>query len=777
MSQQTRRLAVLSAVALTTVSGTAMAEQAIEEVIVTAQKREQSLQDVPISVSAFNEEMMRKANIEDVRGLTDLTPGFSGRTEDSFNDALSIRGISTNDFGIGGDPSVGIFMDGVYEGRTGGAITSFFDIASAEVVKGPQGTLFGRNAIAGAISMRTNKPDEEFGGSIGIGLEQYSHREITGILNVPLSDRWFLRMGAHTFQDDGYLTNLAGGPALGKHDRDAARVALRYAGDTIDATATVFYEERQSSGSVYWDTSAGTDRGVQGSVPLLPNEVNTDLGDGTVDQGEILRMTLELEADLSGGYTLTSITGYKTFDYFYKEDYDASPLQVDDYVQDNKVDYVSQEFRLSSPTDGNIFWFVGASAYSEEIEGRFDNRYTEDHLCQRISETDAEDFSGPVDPALGCADPNFAEYWEVDPADLVGGLTDKSETNYANGDYMGYAVYADVSWTPVDWFDLTFGARYTFDEKEFKNRVLDSGGVLGNNFNFEFYTDGFISDKRNWSDFTPRLAATFHVNEDLTLYGNVAKGYKSGGFATFGFNLVDDDEDGIADPGTTLKTFEPEEVLSFELGAKYRSPGRSLQSNISFYTYEYTDLQLVFFANGSSQVDNVAEASGMGAELDTRWYPTEAFDLYWGFGWSDSEIDNVDQSFLDEGGCDNCAGNRLWFQPEITSSLIATYHVPLSDSSELYFTLEHQYEDEKYAGPDNLEVAKTPSYSSVNFRLGYDAAKWSAVAYIENLTDELWYERGWENAGADNDFGYGLVNTLVWPSRGRTFGVKMNYSF
>jgi len=776
MSQQTRRLAVLSAVALTTVSGTAIAEQEIEEVIVTAQKREQSLQDVPISVSAFNEEMMKRANIEDLRGLADLTPGFSGRTEDSFNDALSIRGISTNDFGIGGDPSVGIFMDGVYEGRTGGAITSFFDIASAEVVKGPQGTLFGRNAIAGAISMRTNKPNEEFGGDLSLGLEEYNHIEATGVINIPLSDKWFFRAGAHHFEDDGYLTNLAGGPDLGAHERNAARMALRYAGDTVDATATVFYEDRNSSGSVYWDTSAGSITwGPDPDFPALqPDQVNTDLGDGTTDEGKILRFTLDIEADLSGGYTLNSITGYKTFEYHYVEDYDATPLLANNYVQDNDVDYFSQEFRLNSPTDGNVFWFVGASVYSEEIKGRFDNRYTEDDLCQRLSQTEAGDFIGP---ASGCATPEFEDYWgdTIDPTAL---LVDKAETNYANGDYFGYAAYADMTWAVSEKLELTLGARYTFDEKKFENQVLDSGGALGNNFNFEFYTDGFISDKRDWSDFTPRLAATYMITEDLHFYGNVAKGYKSGGFATFGFNLVDADEDGIADPETTLKTFDPEEVLSFEVGAKYRSPDRTVQTNLSFYTYKYTDLQLVYFANGSSQVDNVAEASGMGMELDTRWYPSESFDVYWGLGWSDSEIDKVDQSFLDEGGCDNCAGNRLWFQPELTSSLIATYHLPLSGSREMYFTLEHQYEDEKFSGPDNLELAKTPSYNVVNLRLGYDTGgSWSAVAYVENVTDELYYERGWENAGADNDFGYGLVNTLVWPSRPRTFGVKVDYHF
>ena len=132
----------------------------LEEVVITAQKRQQSLQDVPLSVSAFSGDMLKEGRMADIRGIVDFTPGFSGNTEDGFTDALSMRGIATNDFGIGGDPSVAMFVDGIWSGRTGGVMTSMYDIERAEVVKGPQGTLFGRNSIAGAVSVITNKPEQ-----------------------------------------------------------------------------------------------------------------------------------------------------------------------------------------------------------------------------------------------------------------------------------------------------------------------------------------------------------------------------------------------------------------------------------------------------------------------------------------------------------------------------------------------------------------------------------------------------------------------------------------
>src|SRR5262245_57972022 len=158
----------------------------IEEIIVTAQKRAQSLQDVPLSVSAFSAEMLKDGRVADIRGLVDFTPGFSGKTEDGFTDALSMRGIATNDFGIGGDPSVAMFVDGIWSGRTGGVMTAMYDIERTEVVKGPQGTLFGRNSIAGAVSVITHKPEPDFGASAELTLADWDHVEANAMVNLPL---------------------------------------------------------------------------------------------------------------------------------------------------------------------------------------------------------------------------------------------------------------------------------------------------------------------------------------------------------------------------------------------------------------------------------------------------------------------------------------------------------------------------------------------------------------------------------------------------------------
>ncbi len=543
----------------------------LEEVVITAQKRQQSLQDVPLSVSAFTGDMLKEGRMADIRGIVDFTPGFSGKTEDGFTDALAMRGIATNDFGIGGDPSVAMFVDGIWSGRTGGVMTAMYDVERAEVVKGPQGTLFGRNSIAGAVSVITNKPDSVFGASAELTLADYDHVEADAMVNIPLNDQWALRVAGYVLDNKGFLENLQGGDDLGFHEVSAGRVSLRRSSEAFDATLIAAYEDRKQDPSVYWVPAAGLD----------DEEVDIDLGDDGIDESDIFEARALLEWKLAGDYSLTSLTGYKKFNFHYLEDYDGGPERVNDYRQVNDVEYWSQELRLNSPAEGRITWFAGVSVYEETIDGLFDFIYDEDALCRAVSISDAPDFDGP---AAGCDDPNFETYWEddIDPADM---LTGKTERTLVDVKSRGWAVYGDFTWAVSDRVELTAGARYTYDKKEIESRVFDSGGALGNNFNFEFFTNGVVRNSADWDDFTPRLALSFDVNDDVTLYGTASRGYKSGGFATFGYDLQGQDvnDDGSAPAGTTPLEFDPEQVDSFEVGMKSRLAGNTLQLNAALF--------------------------------------------------------------------------------------------------------------------------------------------------------------------------------------------------
>jgi len=774
----------------------------MDEIVVSVQKREQTTRDVPLSVSAFDGEFLRRLNSRDFRDLVNLTPGFSGRTADSFSDALAIRGVSSNSFGVGGDGSVPIFVDGVYEGRNGGATTSFLDVDRSEVVRGPQNTLFGRNAIAGAVSVITNRPDPTaLGGDVSFAIAEQERYEFEGTLNVPLNDRWAARGSVGYFTEDGYLDNLAGGRDLGKQTNKAIQGAVGYEVDNSSMVFSAFYEDRNSDGSAYWSSAplnGALELDFPGATQSLPSDkVANDLrGD---DNADILRLSLNADWELANGFTLSAISGYKDYDFDYVEDYDATGALVDHFSTDQDVEYWSQELRLVSPDAGRLSWFIGGSVYTEEVDADFADRYTEDELCKALQVTEAPDFDTSARIA-GCDDPVFEDYFgeDIDPADLE---VNKPESTYTKGDYWGWAIYGDLNWAATGQLDLTLGLRYTYDEKKYQSCVPDSGGALGNNLIYDFFftaetvadcsqrfngaaPGGFVKEEGDWDAFTPRLAANYQLNEDWSLYGNVAWGYKSGGFGDFGFTGADgapadsDPLTGLALPGTEPSTYDEEKSISVEAGTKARLFGDTLQGSVAVYYYDYDDLQLTFFDGGAQLTDNVAAASGYGAELDFFWVPGEAWDVYFALAYSETEVDNVDNDFLAIGGCDACEGNELPFAPQWTTSAVVTRHFPLRSGAEIFVTGEHVFTDSMYAGLDNLDQAQTGDWHEVGLQLGYDSgARWTAVLFVDNVLDENYFERGWENGDSANEFGYGLVNTKVWPAQERVFGARLDYRF
>ncbi|WOH36724.1 TonB-dependent receptor [Thalassotalea fonticola] len=728
----------------------------IETIEVRVQKRTQSVQEVPIAVSAFNGDMMDQLGIADVRDLVDLTPGFNGKTEDSFIDALSIRGIGTNDFGIGGDPSVAIFTDGVWAGRNGGVQMSFYDMERAEVVKGPQGTLFGRNAIAGGINITTNKPISDFEASVGATVAQHGAQEVTGMVNIPLTSSLYFRAAGNIVREDGWLENEAGGGDLGGSEVNSTRLSLRYEGDSTDAILRVTYEDRDQDPSVYWTekTNAAEDKA---NIDLLDDQ--------GYDRGEILTVQANIEWQISDEYLLTSITGYKTYDFEYLEDFDAQPSLINNYGQDQEVDYFSQELRLNYQGDGAFTWFLGASVYQEDIDATFSNYYTEDALCIAVIETD------DVGGALGCDDPIFEAYWEddIDPADL---LVNKPETNIDKLENSGWSVYGDITWQATAKLDLTFGGRYTTDEKDMSISVLDSGGALGNTFVFEWYTDGFTQADESWSEFTPRVAAVYRLTDTTNLYGNISQGYKSGGYSTFGIqNDGSQEYGGVLAEGSEPLAFDPETSTSYEIGSKMMLADNTVQLNVAYFNYVYEDLQMIIFESGSQLVKNVGEAENQGIEMDMRWTPGDNWDIRVAGAWMDSEITEE----IEEG--DGTVGNKLPMAPDFSGSIITTYMYPLTDG-ELSLIAQWVFQDDVYGGPGNYETAKVDAWNELGLRATYASnSDWNVSLYVDNVTDESYFERGWENADADNLNGFGLVNTFVWPSKPRTVGISFDMDF
>ena len=759
-------------------AGLASAAQ-IEEVIVTTQKRAQSLQDVPISVSAFTGSFIEKAQISDAKAMALLTPGVSGDTDDSFLDSMNVRGISTNDFGVGAEPSIGVYQDGIYLGRTGGALSSFFDIELVEVVKGPQGTLFGRNASAGAISITTAKPTDEQSGSLDFGLGEDGYAEFTGVINMPINDQWSSRTAIYMQQKDGWVTNINDGKQVGEVDNLAARYTLAYDNDTVAATLMLEYEDRQGPPTVYQVFDADDSGLPWFSTDAGEREFSSDVAsDRLVDKGNIWGATLNVEVDLGDDYSLTSITGLRGHNYNYFEDFDGEDQFIFNYGQTQKQDYFSQEFRLNKETD-DVSWFVGASWYQEDIETRFDQTYDEDTMCatygayytagyaaENGDEFDAEYFTSEVT--------DCATYYEYNGYESYGpGIGTRNDSVDIDAEYDGWGVYGDATWRVADDLDLSLGARYTEDNREFGQKF---GGDDRNYlwYSFPFFSSDFIRGDDQWTNTSVRAALNYQLSDDVSTYLSYSTGYKAGGFNTF-FVLFPDDVDiddidgeDAVELGGTPEDFDKEEVANIELGLKGQFWDGQMQLNASIYSYEFEGMQSGYYVGSRYSVANVGDAEGSGVELDMRILPTENLDIYLGLSWADTELTKPTEGFCDPA---DCKGAQIPGTIDFSGALVATYTVPM-DSGELAFTVETFHQQEGVAfGAFDKDPLMTDGFTTTNLRVGYDSIEdWSVTLWVNNLTDEFHYKGV---AGAESNIGAHYFGF----SEPRRVGVDIGWKF
>ncbi|WP_321395573.1 TonB-dependent receptor [Emcibacter sp.] len=728
---------------------------AIEEIIVSAQKRDQSIQDVPIAISAYDSTFIEKTKLDDVKDMIDFTPGFAGKSKDSFVDAISIRGIVTNSFGAAVDPSVGIFKDGVYQGRTGSAITSFFDVERTEALRGPQGFLFGRNASSGAISIITKKPDTDAtSGYFHAGVGERNHYELDGAVNLPLNENWAVRVAGYYFNEDGYVNNVhfPEDDDLQSQEKGAGRFSLGYTGEKLSMNLIAEYETRKQSGTIYRaleDDETLEFLGV--TMGGNPNEADSDLRDDK-DDGDIWSFTALIDWDL-GDMTLSSITGVRTYDYQYAEDFDGAPFRSSHYFQDQEGDYYSQEIRLVSSDENRLTWYVGVSAYQEEIKVSFSQVSDEEIMCAVFEETTCEDAYGE---------------FTANPDGLV-------ESNDVDGTYKGWGAYADLTYAVTDKLEVSLDLRYTYDKKDFGLNILPVDSELGPYYVFGYTTNGFVRDSKSWDDFTPRVVARYAATDDLNLWASITRGYKAGGFGSFGLDIPTGpgedifevlNDDGTVPEGTTPSAFEPETLWSYEVGLKANMADNRVQMAVNAYYYDFKNLQVSFFDGdlNNTVVENVGQVDGYGVEATVRALPNEYIDMLLGAAYSDTSVEGAGAI------CDDCDGNRLTNNPEWTFTGVINGHYPMQ-GGEVFSTLEFRYQSRTYGGLENEERYSVEGYANFNLRAGYESDNgWDVSLYVENLFDQFHYD---SVIGGEIP----IPGHYIGPARPRSFGVDFTVKF
>jgi iron complex outermembrane receptor protein len=775
--------------------------QQLEEVVVTATKRSESVLDVPIAMTAMSGNEIRQVNLNDIKDLISFTPGISGNTKDSFLDFVSVRGIRTIDFGNGGDPSIALYKNGLYQGRNGSAVSSLYDVERSEVLRGPQGFLFARNAVSGAINVITAKASTEATeGYVEADVGERGVLVLEGAVNVPVSDSFAIRIAGFHTEEDGYVSNLAGGPDLITHDNDSLRLSARWETDKLTADLILEYDDRNQSGTVYRATGEGDaflinqTRINGGEIIPLPSDGRAVSNDNSLlprDDSEIFSVSLLIDYDL-GWATLSSITGYKDHEYAYVEDYDGLPTFTFNYGQEQEGEYFEQELRLTSNSDGPLDWYAGASLYREDIDTTFLGQQEEDAYCLGYFFNTCSDlfdyynyldsyygtdyYSGLLDYYFGSTE------WTPSP---TGAINDR---NRIVGKYQGYSAYLDIGYAINEQFDVNVGIRYSYDEKEFSQEVLADPSLLRYKAQTGFSTpDGALRDKRDWSETTYRLIANWRPTDDALLFGSITTGYKPGGFGSF--NIEGPGADGcpfglcVGLPGRDRPgDFGPETVTSYEIGYKGTLMDGRTQVSLTGFYYQYEDLQAIFSEGPRQVVDNVGKIDGWGTEAEIYTALTDNVTLRVGGSWFDSEANGV-QAFCGAGevldavrGVDACEGNSIPWAPEFTAFAVLNASFPLDNGAEVFGLLAWSWEDD-YRGdwPDeSLIFQEIQALDQTDIQVGYRTDNWSILGYVENVFDNIWYDGAYADDPTESNI---YPQHTFGPSRPRTAGIRASYSF
>ena len=704
----------LIGVPLSLASNFAAAQSAVlEEITVTAQKREQSLQDVPVSVSAFDGAYIEKAGIKDIRDIGGLTPGLSIKSRGDTEASVFIRGIGSQAPGIGADPAVGIFIDGVSASRGTNATAAFFDVERVEVVKGPQGTLFGRNASAGAISIITRKPDlDDSGVSLLLGAGDEGQVKYQVIGNLAASENFGLRLGVNHYERDGLYRNSVTGQDLLNADTTNVRLgALFLPNDRWESYLSVERVDMENLDAIVTDADAFASTVAQ-NAPPGPQEL------------ESTRFVWNNVWDLNDTLRLTSTTGYYTHDVRVTPvDADEIDVPVITFVEPQENDTFSQEFRLNGSTD-SIDWFVGASFMKEELSFTTDVNYDE-AIVAAIFGLDGLDVDN-MNVCDGSADLDV-DGDGIGDTGLLTGLPMcpiVSEIPFGENETTSFAVYGDVTWHATDRVDLTFGLRYTNDEKDmFYNNPATPGllAVLDGQI-FGPITNGNVAAKDDWSSIDPRLAINFSINDDTSIYANVARGYKSGG-------INRQVNDFLPNP-QILNTFDEETNNAFEIGIKSRFANGRAQINAAAFFNDYSDYQLETLVGLVPEVFNVGDIETSGVEADGRFLVTDNLEITANVAFLSSEV----KSSIDPA----IAGMDTPQAPETSGSVGFAYNRPMN-SGEFQFSGNWQYSSEFWF--DIFNTLEQPSFNVANVRLGYEAedSRWSIALVGDNVTDEEYF--------------------------------------
>lgn len=716
-------------------------EPVLEEVMVTAQKRTQSLRDVPLSVSALAGEKIEAAGITSIENMADYIPSLN-MTQTGIGTNIAIRGISSG-VNQGFEQSAAQFIDGIHFGRAQLSRAPFLDIERIEVLRGPQSILFGKNSTAGAISITTAKPGDELEGKLsGLYEPEYGEQDIRLILSGPISDTLGGRLAILDSSTDGYMENTTLGRDESADKNRVLRATLQWLpSDLWDITLKLedgsFDSEGRNVevtnpvGGSYANTLAFL---TQGAYQLDTTHDWKRQSNGDYSYNDTENVTLTVEREL-GEYTLTSVTGYNAYTYEELCDCDFTGASGFNILSDEEYSQVSQELRITSPEDETISYIGGLFFQGSSLKF---------HDAVRV----------PTDSFIATA---FSSRLGAPAANLLRGASTQRDFEQ---DTDLAAIFAQATWNMTDLSRLILGARYTQETKEASRHqyhvsntdvALPQGTPLQpyNLIWSQFKVDPHnISGDRDESALTPLVTFQHDLNGTDMLYVSYTTGFKSGGFDVRA-NAAPNELDGIYPNIEGTWEFEEESVQNYEIGGKFVLADGAAELNVALFRSEFEDMQTSQFDGSLTfNVTNAGQAVVQGLEVDGRWALMDNVLLRGGAAYIDFEYtdfpnaqcyfgqtDNIEP--MGDGVCD-ATGKRREFTPEYQGNVGIDYTINFSNGLKLVNTLDVIYSAEYLTTPSLDPKFEQPSYTKINARIALSDGDdmWELALIGKNLTDE-----------------------------------------
>lgn len=743
-------------------------EYAIEVVTVTARHKVESLQSTPIAVSAFGADQIKEERINGLEDISSRVPGFQMNMYNSAEPELFMRGIGSDIESAGAGAAIGMYVDGVYIARGTGAAMDLYDLQSVEVLRGPQGTLYGKNVVGGAINFITKRPvDGEMEGSIEASLGDYGLFETKGFLTGAIAENVAGKIAISGTSRDGYGENTYTGNDADDLKRQSARGQLLFTPTTnLEILLTAGVSQTDGTPRVkHIGYSAGRNQA------FISKDPRKDLNsvDGYEDSNNS-SASVQVNWNIDNA-RFTSITAYRKNDYDIFEnaatglvddsqqflncnwdwssdefipcdgntvtsDEELAALQVDDQWLSLKAEestQLSQEFRLAFDVNDKFSWLAGAFFMKEDIKRNESVDYW------------------------------FHTAWGTSVGNAA---NDTSLGNTTANVTTSYALFGNATYELTDKLSITAGLRWSRDKKDFEGTAyglrfdnydgkhIDINGDRVDNYAFET-TD-------SWEEWTPSMNVDYQASRDVFFYGSISKGYKAGGFNGEGMEKAEE----------AIIAFRPEVAWNYETGFKVQSFDDRLRVNGALFITDYTDIQsAVWVETGENTPDNLVVVNGSGEakgfEVEVIALLSENLTLSGSYGYLDSEF--TDDLLIDG---NNLKGNKMRRTPENSFNLNALYEWQLDDFADVSFRLSYQYTDNYFFDNSNDPLTQVDSEYNVDavFMIRSFDETWSVQLWAKNITDELNIASTTLYAAWDDT----VFNAYKAP---RTIGITATYRF